>query len=380
MKKIITGMIYNLFRSYEIWALLILVVLTSALFDFSNLRDLDIVNAGVFGETITYNEDDPELETVMITPDNVSRYTFKDSGISAFDVYRLRVEPISKDTYKKILEDMFSLPHDEMWTIYKAMIQLDILPAILIAIFIPVFFGRLFSDGTIKNYLACGFSKAEIFLSAFVLTLIIDAAVFLIRLLMFALMCCILRWQPPIYLPVLIPSAVLSLLILFAVTSVCLAALFVSTRKTIAFIIGFLMAFSFYISVSKVAMALFWNYGYIDNEAAEFEEYQNVIKEQGRNALSEKFNYEVFSSDFYYDGKKVISFGIEDGFPAPVKNALLTVIYADPVMVQSMNYSFTPYLLARDGVMYLSMGVNVFWIILATGIGVFVFRKREIHC
>ena len=40
-------MIYNLLRSYEVWALLILVVLTSALFDFSNLRDLDIVNAGV---------------------------------------------------------------------------------------------------------------------------------------------------------------------------------------------------------------------------------------------------------------------------------------------------------------------------------------------
>lgn len=380
MKKIITGMIYNLFRSYEIWALLILAVLTAALFDFSNLRDLDIVNAGVFGETITYNEDDPELETVMITPDNVSRYTFKDSGISAFDVYRLRVEPISKDTYKKILQDMFSLPHDEMWTIYKAMIQLDILPAILIAIFIPVFFGRLFSDGTIKNYLACGFSKAEIFLSAFVLTLIIDAAVFLIRLLMFALMCCILRWQPPIYLPVLIPSAVLSLLTLFMVTSVCLAALFISTKKTIAFIVGFLMAFSFNISVSKVAMALFWNYGYITNESAELKEYQEIIKEQGVNALSEKFNYEAFSSDFYYDGKIVISYGIAEDVPAPVKTALLAAIYADPVMIQSVEYSFEPYLLARDGVMYLSMGVNVFWTILATGVGVFVFRKREIHC
>ena len=380
MKKIITGMIYNLFRSYEIWALLILVVLTSALFDFSNLRDLDIVNAGVFGETITYNEDDPELETVMITPDNVSQYTFKDSGISAFDVYRLRVEPISKDTYKKILQDMFSLPHEEMWTIYKAMLQLEILPAILIAIFIPVFFGRLFSDGTIKNYLTCGFGKAKIYLSAFVLTLLIDAAVFLIRFLMFVLMCCILRWQPPIYLPVLIPSAALSLLTLFMVTSVCLAALFISTKKTIAFIVGFLMAFSFNISVSKVAMALFWNYGYVTNESAELKEYQEIIKEQGRNALSEKFNYEAFSSDFYYDGKIVISYGIAEEIPVTVKNALLAAIYADPVMIQSVEYSFEPYLLARDGVMYLSMGVNVFWTILATGIGVFVFRKREIHC
>ena len=49
-------------------------------------------------------------------------------------------------------------------------------------------------------------------------------------------------------------------------------------------------------------------------------------------------------------------------------------------MVKSMSFSFVPYLLARDGVLYLSMGVNVFWTILATGIGVSVFRKREIHC
>lgn len=380
MKKIISGMIYNLFKSFEIWALLILVLLTSALYDFSCLRELDCVNANVFGETITYNEDDIEYDTVIITPDNVSQYTFQGSGISALDVYRIRVEPVPDDTYKKISDDMYNLPHDEMWTVYKTMLQLEILPAILIAIFIPVFFGRLFSDGTIKNYLACGLSKPKIYMSSFVLTLLIDIAVILIRLLMFVLMCCILRWQPPIYLPVLIPAAVLSLLTLFTVTSICLASLFISTRKTVAFIVGFLMAFSFYISVSKVAMALFWNYEYIDNESAEFEEYKDIIKEQGRNALSEKFNYEVFSSDYYYDGKVVISYGIEDNVPAAVKVTMLTIIYADPVMIQSLQYSFTPYLLARDGVMYLSMGVNVFWTILATGIGACVFRKREIHC
>ena len=380
MKKIISGMIYNLFKSFEIWALLILVLLTSALYDFSCLRELDCVNANVFGETITYNEDDIESDTVIITPDNVSQYTFQGSGISALDIYRIWVEPIPDDTYKKISDDMYNLPHDEMWTVYKTMLQLEILPAILIAIFIPVFFGRLFSDGTIKNYLACGLSKPKIYMSSFVLTLLIDIAVILIRLLMFVLMCCILRWQPPIYLPVLIPAAVLSLLTLFTVTSICLASLFISTRKTVAFIVGFLMAFSFYISVSKVAMALFWNYEYIDNESAEFEEYKDIIKEQGRNALSEKFNYEVFSSDYYYDGKVVISYGIEDNVPAAVKVTMLTIIYADPVMIQSLQYSFTPYILARDGVMYLSMGVNVFWTILATGIGACVFRKREIHC
>ena len=187
MKKIVTGMIYNLFRSFEIWALLILLVLISALYDFSNMRSLDCINAGVFGETVMYNEDDPEFDTVIITPENVSQYTFKDSGISASDLYRMSVEPVSKDIYIKVSEDMFNEPREEMWTVFKSMLSLDILPAVLMAIFIPVFFGRLFTDGTIKNYLSCGFSKAKIYLSAFVLTLLIDVAVFIIRLLMFFL-------------------------------------------------------------------------------------------------------------------------------------------------------------------------------------------------
>ena len=89
MKKIISGMIYNLFKSFEIWALLILVLLTSALYDFRCLRELDCVNANVFGETITYNEDDIEYDTVIITPDNVSQYTFQGSGISECDAQNI---------------------------------------------------------------------------------------------------------------------------------------------------------------------------------------------------------------------------------------------------------------------------------------------------
>ena len=380
MKKIVTGMIYNLFRSFEIWALLILVLLTSALYDFSSLRDLDCVNASVFGETITYNEDDPEIDTVIITPENISQYTFKDSGISASDVYRMGVEPISKDAYSKISDDMFNEPRSEMWTVFESIRNLDILPAVLMAIFIPVFFGRLFSDGTIKNHLSCGFSKAKIYLSSLVLTFVIDIAVFIIRFLMFLLMCCILHWQPPVYLPVLIPAAILSLLILFTLTSVCLASLFISSKKTIAFIVGFVMAFSFYISVSEVAMMFLWNYEELAINEVQTDEYKEILKEHGRSLTYEKFNYATVSADYYYDGKVILAFGFDENFPEAFRYVMLAAIYADPVMVKSMSFSFVPYLLARDGVLYLSMGVNVFWTILATGIGVSVFRKREIHC
>ena len=380
MKKIITGMIYNLCRSFEIWALLILVVLAAVIYDFSNFRNLDCVNAKVFGETITYNEDDPEIETIIITPENVSQYTFKDSGVSAYDLYRMNSEPVSKEAYQKVTFDMFNLPQDEMWNIYETIIDMNILPAILMAIFIPLFFGRMFSDGTIKNFLTCGFGKAKIYLSSLILTFVIDLAVFLIRLLIFFLMCCIMRWQPPVYMPVLLPAAILSLLVLFTLTAVCLASLFISTKKTIAFIVGFLMAFSFYISFSKVAMALFWSFEQFDSESEEYIEFVNVSKEQGRNVIYEKFNYETLSCDFCYDNKVILSYGISENMPDSVKYSILAVIYADPVMVQSFEYSFTPYVLARDGVLYLSMGVNVFWIILVTGIGACAFRKREIHC
>ena len=376
MKKILSGMFYNLFRGFEIWLLLILVVVCGAFDDINNLRDLDVIAVGVFGETRDYSDED---RTLIISPDNIDQYRYKGSGVSAFDVYRYHIEPLQKDVYDKIGKDMYYVPRDEANGVFDRLKNMYIFPAILMAIFIPVFFGRLFSQGTIKNLMTCGYSRVRIYLASLIMSVVIDLALFLLRFLSFILVCVCLQWQPPVYLPVLIPAVAVSLLLLITITSFSLAALFISSKRTIAFIVGFVMAFSVNISVSALASSVLWNYETAKLNAWDNEEYMSMINEQKQYLLEERLNYDKFSSDFYYGDKLIISL-YDDGVPASLRYALLALIYSDPALIQGADFLFEPYLMARDGLLYVSMGVNAVWIILSSGLGILVFRKREIHC
>lgn len=377
MKKILSGMFYNLFRGFEIWLLLILVVICGVFDDINNLRDYDVIAVGVFGETRDYSDED---RTLIISPDNIDQFRYKGSGISAFDVYRYHIEPLPKDVYDKLGYDMYYIPHDEANTVFDRIKNLYIFPAILMAIFIPVFFGRLFRQGTIKNLLTCGYSKVMIYLASLIMSVVLDLALFLIRLLGFVLVCACLQWQPPVYLPVLIPSAVVSLLLLITISSFSLAALFISSKRTAAFVVGFIMAFSATISVSELASTFLWNYEVVRTSAAENEDYMDFVKEQKQYLLEERFNFGNFSSDFYYGDKLIISLYAESSLPAPLRYVILALIYSDPALIQGADFMFEPYLMARDGLLYVSMGVNTIWIILSSGLGIAIFRKREIHC
>lgn len=377
MKKILSGMFYNLFRGFEIWLLLILVVICGVFDDINNLRDYDVIAVGVFGETRDYSDED---RTLIISPDNIDQFRYKGSGISAFDVYRYHIEPLPKDVYDKLGYDMYYIPHDEANTVFDRIKNLYIFPAILMAIFIPVFFGRLFRQGTIKNLLTCGYSKVMIYLASLIMSVVLDLALFLIRLLGFVLVCACLQWQPPVYLPVLIPSAVVSLLLLITISSFSLAALFISSKRTAAFVVGFIMAFSATTSVSELASTFLWNYEVVRTSAAENEDYMDFVKEQKQYLLEERFNFGNFSSDFYYGDKLIISLYAESSLPAPLRYVILALIYSDPALIQGADFMFEPYLMARDGLLYVSMGVNTIWIILSSGLGIAIFRKREIHC
>ena len=370
-------MFYNLFRGFEIWLLLILVVICGVFDDINNLRDCDVIAAGVFGETRDYSDED---RTLIISPDNIDQFRYKGSGISAFDVYRYHIEPLPKDVYDKLGYDMYYVPHDEANTVFDRIKNLYIFPAILMAIFIPVFFGRLFRQGTIKNLLTCGYSKVMIYLASLIMSVVLNLALFLIRLLGFVLVCACLQWQPPVYLPVLIPSAVVSLLLLITISSFSLAALFISSKRTAAFVVGFIMAFSATISVSELASTFLWNYEVVRTSAAENEDYMDFVKEQKQYLLEERFNFGNFSSDFYYGDKLIISLYAESSLPAPLRYVILALIYSDPALIQGADFMFEPYLMARDGLLYVSMGVNTIWIILSSGLGIAIFRKREIHC
>ena len=377
MKKILSGMLYSLSKGYEIWLLIVLVVIAGAFLDFQNLSSIDSIAIGTFGEAADLSA---EEQTLIITKDNIDQYRFKESGISAFDVYRFNVDSLPRDVYDKIQKDFFYCPYEEMQGIFNGLNSLHVVAAVLMVVFIPLFFGRMFSQGTIKNLLTCGCSRTKIYLSALVLTVFIDLALFLIRFLGFVLMCVCLKWYPPVYLPVLVPGVLVSLLLLFTTTSLTLAALFITNRKTVAFIIGFLMVISFDFSVSKYAHDQLMNYEAAMPSAIFYnEEYVKVIQEQGNNVLEERFDYSNFEIEMYYEDQRLVSFGVGDSIPSVVKYSLFALMYSDPTLIQSMQDRFSPYLMTRDGLIYISMGVNVIWIILSNGLGVLFFRKREIR-
>ena len=193
-------------------------------------------------------------------------------------------------------------------------------------------------------------------------------------------MCVILRWEPPVYLPVLVPYALLSLLILITATTVTLSALYISNKKTVAFIVGALMIFSFIIPPSRIAVEMLWEIEYTNQKSIiENSEYINLIKEKGPGCLAEKFDFNKFNSDFYYDGKLILECSKAEDVPTPTRLILLTIIYSCPSLVEDQGDQFNAYLLVRDGLVYASMGANALWIIVSAGLGIIVFRKREIH-
>lgn len=376
MKRILSGMFFSLFRGFGIWCIIIAVVILGALFDFSNLRDIDIIAVGTFGETRDYSSEDRQL---IITPENIDQYSFKGSGISAFDVYRFHVDPLPHDKFDQIA-DRFIDPYDEVNSIFDSIRNMHVIPSLIVVIFIAVFFGRMFSQGTIKNLLTCGYSRAKIFIASFIVTAVTSLVLFLLRLAGFVLMCMLLKWQPPVYLPVLIPTALISFLLMITIVSFTLTALFITNKKTVTFIIGFLMFFSYNFSVSKILTSALWTYDMEYQSNSLNEDYINLAKEKRQNELEERLDYADFTSDFYHNDRIILDFGCKDAIPAPIKYTMLVLIYSDPALLYGVEGLYSPYLMTRDGLIYIPIAVNIIWIIVSSGLGVAVFRKREIHC
>ncbi len=377
MKRILSGMFFSLFRGFGIWCIIIAVVILGALFDFSNLRDIDVIAVGTFGETRDYSSEDRQL---IITPENVDQYSFKGSGISAFDVYRFHVDPLPHDKFDQIA-DRFIDPYDEVNAIFDSIRNMHVIPSLIVVIFIAVFFGRMFSQGTIKNLLTCGYSRAKIFIASFIVTAVTSLVLFLLRLAGFVLMCMLLKWQPPVYLPVLIPTALISFLLMITINSFTLAALFITNKKTVTFIIGFLMFFTFDLSVSKILSSALWSFEMEAQSGTNDDaDYINLVKENRQNELEERFDFSEFTSDFYCDDRIVLDFGVKDTIPAPIKYTMFVLIYSDPALLYGVEGYFSPYLMTRDGLIYIPIAVNIIWIVVSSGLGVAVFRKREIHC
>ena len=94
MKKILAGMLYRLFKGFEIWALLALFIVISGYFTFVEISTLHYVAVKHdLTNTIYF-----ELEDTVITKDNADQFCYKGSGIKAYDLYRYGIEKIPQDS------------------------------------------------------------------------------------------------------------------------------------------------------------------------------------------------------------------------------------------------------------------------------------------
>ncbi len=382
MKKILSGMFYRLFRGFELWALIALMLFASLYFYYVSVGSVWF-NRLMYSDRVY--EEDYKGEHYLLDSSNIRQYCFENLGVSAFDVYRSDCETIP-DSASKTLYQTYNCAVEELGTLFSFIGTLHLVPCLLICIFIPVFFGRMFSDGTLKNLIACGHSKGKIFMASMLLTVLLDLVMFGMNLASLVFWCLIYKWKPPVYLPVVIPIILLVFFLVITISVICLAILFASSKKAISFVAGFILVIYMLIPGSTIALSFIgMTNAYIDPNSEDYILLRSLYEGNGSyNGVETRFDLSSFTLEYYYEGRE-LNFYADEYFIDPVVDSVLrTVIYADPAMVPNLErYSSTglpPYMVVRDGLAAVNAASEAFWIIVSSGIGFLVFRKREIHC
>lgn len=373
MKKIITGYFFRLFRSYEILAVLILfaiasVYVTSVILNYEPNIKLIRTNDGYYVD---------KDHSVYVDASNVKQYRYESLNVSAYDVTRCNVEPLPQDVFDKIgSEKSINSAWFESKTVLSEILALHVLPSIVTALVIPMLFGRLFSDGSVKNLVACGHSKRKIYLSALIFSFILDTLMILFNLLVFAGFCIYYEWKPPVYIPLAFTMILVSLLLTFTVSSVVVSVLFASKKRTAALIAGALMLVFVFIPDNFV-LDVYQNYNY-QPSGDEWEEFDRLVEGYGPDAsnfFELKMNITELFVRTYYNGKEIIPAG--NTLPVPARAALVAVCYLDPALIVRYQSSDV-YILYRSGVFAMNAASGALWIVVACAVGISIFNKREL--
>lgn len=375
MRKLLSGYLFRMVKSPVMWALMACGLIASVCFmhtSFAELNTVTVIHTDRHFYMGHYNQ-------AYVDADNAKEYRFESLGISALDVERYSIVPIDQDTYD-LLAKGINTAENESQIFNGSILTLHYAPAIVIALIIPIFFGRLFSDGTMKNLISCGYSRKKIYLSALIYSFIVDSILIFFNILVFICFCIYYEWKPPIYFPSAFTALLVELLLVFNVSAVVVSALFASARKTAAVIAGFLMlVFVFY---EYNLLGEFYSGHLVDTPSlmAEYEEYEALIKKHNWNAFENRFDLLTCSYEVYMGDRKVLS-KPECDLPKPVQVALVTLIYLDPALtVRGMlGYGGYNYMYYRFGVLFLESAANVIWIAASAWIGMACFNKREVR-
>ena len=355
MKKILSGLIYRALRSIETWIVIGFFIFASAYISCMKIKNPD--NG--------------------ISADPGKR--FESLDVSAKDAYRLFAEALPEDVFYKIHTEDDEV-RNEIRVLYDVPDTIQMIQITLFVIYLPVFLGRMFSDGTIKNLIAGGHSKGKIYLSSLLFSLVLDIAMMITGTCLYMLVCLILKWHPPVYFPIALMMFIISMLISLTVASLCIAVLFISNKRTVAFVVSFLLMFMLYFVSVSVPAAIIAGTQRIESNG-ENVKLLKQIRDEAPYDLEEYFVLSEFNYRFTYHGEDIVFFG-DSYLPSPVKTAVLLVTYADPALVLHTyeGISISYYIMYRDGLMAINIASNIFWITLTSFCGIIVFRRKEIRC
>ena len=167
--------------------------------------------------------------------------------------------------------------------------------------------------------------------------------------------------------------------------------LFVSAKRTAAFIVGFLIEF---LLVFNSFMTLIPLNKIIDSQPScpidgkEFAEYKEIVKKNSEEGLYttafyEKLDLSEFSIKLFHEGREIKLQG-DSTLPPALKYTLLTAVYINPAMIHqlifpaNMDIEIPLYMICRDGLLAVNVGSNLFWILFFTYTGITFFKRREI--
>lgn len=380
MRKLLSGYLYRLLKGYELWVLIVLYAAASLLLIYVFAQDKNYITITRGNFTLRWGE----YDEIAITKDNVKDLKYESLDVSESHLYGIYYDPIPKQEYDAIEN---SVAISERNILLGLIEFLHIVPSVIVLILIPDFFGTMFKDRTIKNLIACGHSKGMIYLSALVFSFFLNLAMIFATITICALLCLFYMWIPPVYLPVVLVMLLVEILITFTLSSISLAVVFISEKRTVGFVASFLMAvlmFNVYIgkyegggeeAISKLYYELN-NYEEFDD--AVWEEYRNIVKNEGVYSFEMRFDVFEFRDKTYYKGRE-LKFYTQNPMDPVQKTARMAMIYIDPLMVQRFeSFGFEAYTCCRDGLMTIELANNVFWILVSTAAGMVVFKKKEV--
>ena len=380
MRKLLAGYLFRFLKGYEFWVLIALYVAASAflIYTFASSKSFITITRGNY--TMRWGDH----EEITINKDNVRDYKFESLGVSELSLYRYYVGPVPKEDYDAIDNSVAIGERNIFWGLIEF---LHIVPSVIILILIPVFFGTMFKDRTIKNLIACGHSKGKIYLSSLVFSFLLNLAMIFASITIYGLMCLFYMWKPPVYLPVILVMLLVEIFITYTFSSICLAFVFISGKRTVAFVVSFLLiwaAIGVYLdkyggSGSDTISELYYEVNDYENNDVAWQEYISILKTEGHYNFVDRFDVFEFREKTYYKGKE---FNLtNEGYVDPVqKFARMTVIYMDPLMVQRFeSFGFEPYNCCRDGLMAIELANNVFWILLSTAVGMVIYKKKDVR-